>query len=71
MKKQYIIAAVLFSTLAYSQVGINTELPKTTMDITAKRDGSGIITDNSQLIGLQAPRLTRAELTANLSGIAY
>ena len=65
MKKQYIIAAVLFSATAYSQVGINTEIPKTTLDVTAKRDTSGNITDHTQLIGLQAPRLTRAELTAN------
>jgi hypothetical protein len=65
MKKQYIIVAVLFSAAAYSQVGVNTDAPKTTLDVNAKRDTSGNITDNAQLIGLQAPRLTRAELTAN------
>lgn len=65
MKKHYIIATVLLSTIAYSQVGVNTEVPKTTLDVTAKRDIAGNITDNTQLIGLQAPRLTRAELTAN------
>lgn len=35
------------------------------MDVSAKRDNSGVITDNTQTYGLQAPRLTRAELTAN------
>ena len=70
MKKTYIIAASLFSVIAYGQVGVNTETPKTTMDITAKRDTSGTITDNNQLIGLQAPRLTRGELTANTATYA-
>lgn len=35
------------------------------MDVSAKRDNSGNILDNSQTLGLQAPRVTRAELTAN------
>lgn len=61
-----ITTAVLFLGTALSaQVGVNTETPKTTMDVTAKRNSSGVITDNNQLIGLQAPRLTLAELTDN------
>jgi len=60
-----LLGTVLISGIAFSQVGINTDAPKTTMDVSAKRDTSGAITDNAQLIGLQAPRLTRAELTAN------
>lgn len=35
------------------------------MDVSVIRDSSGNIADNSQFIGLQAPRLTRAELTSN------
>ncbi|MGG5208247.1 hypothetical protein ACQWU4_04810 [Chryseobacterium sp. MIQD13] len=58
------------SVLVFSQVGINTAIPKTTMDVDAKRDGSGIIINNTQLIGLQAPRLTRAELTNNTATYA-
>ena len=66
MKKNIILlGAVLFGSAAYSQVGINTETPKTTMDVSAKRDGSGTLTDNAQTYGLQAPRLTRAELTSS------
>lgn len=51
-----------------AQVGINTSNPKTTMDISLKRtnaDGTGAIADNTKNFGLLAPRLTRAELTAN------
>ncbi|GAA4160340.1 hypothetical protein GCM10022217_24210 [Chryseobacterium ginsenosidimutans] len=59
-------AAFLFlSATVSAQIGVNTTAPKTTMDVSAKRDTSGNIVDNTQLIGLQAPRLTRAELTAN------
>lgn len=66
MKKNIILfGALLISGIAFSQVGVNTDVPKTTMDVSAKRDTSGVLTDNAQLIGLQAPRLTRAELTAN------
>ncbi|SDJ09478.1 hypothetical protein [Chryseobacterium jejuense] len=57
-------SAILISGFSLAQVGINTTLPKTTMDVSAKRDTSGLITDNTQTYGLQAPRLTRAELTA-------
>ncbi|KFF10399.1 hypothetical protein N6B72_17350 [Chryseobacterium soli] len=58
-------SAILISGFSFAQVGINTALPKTTMDVSAKRDNSGVITDNTQIFGLQAPRLTRAELTVN------
>jgi len=65
MKKNYLSIAFIAFGLASGQVGINTDSPKTTLDVNAKRDPSGIITDNSQYIGLQSPRLTRAELTNN------
>lgn len=64
-KKIILLGTVLSFGLTFAQVGINTEDPKTTFDVSAKRDASGIITNNNQAIGLQAPRLTRAELTAN------
>ncbi len=59
------LCAVLISAFSFAQVGFNTTSPKTTVDVSAKRDTSGLITDNTQTYGLQAPRLTRAELTAN------
>ncbi|SHG89527.1 hypothetical protein [Chryseobacterium sp. OV279] len=34
------------------------------MDVNAKRNTSGVITDNAQTVGLQAPRLTRLELSS-------
>lgn len=60
--------AFAISITTYAQVGINTTSPKTTMDVSIKRsnaDGTGTVADNSQNFGLLAPRLTRAELTAN------
>lgn len=66
MKTKFtLFSAILIAGSACAQVGFNTTLPKTTVDVSAKRDGSGVITDNTQTYGLQAPRLTRAELTAN------
>ena len=65
MKKIYLSIAVAAFGFACGQVGINTDIPKTTLDVSAKRDTSGSITDNTQYIGLQSPRLTRAELTNN------
>ncbi|PZU90931.1 MAG: hypothetical protein DI529_01600 [Chryseobacterium sp.] len=65
MKKNYFPIALIAFGLSYAQVGINTDNPKTTLDVNAKRDISGSITDNSQYIGMQAPRITRAELTNN------
>lgn len=68
MKKTIYLAVLLLNGLVYSQVGVNTTSPKTTMDISIKRantDGTGAIVDNSKNLGLLAPRLTRAELSAN------
>ncbi|WP_312765122.1 hypothetical protein [Epilithonimonas sp.] len=65
MKKGYMSIAMVAFGYAFGQVGINTNSPKTTLDVSAKRDVSGTITDNTQYIGLQSPRLTRAELTNN------
>lgn len=66
MKKTTIIAAIFFAgAFTFAQqgrVGINTDAPKTTMDVTGKlgTDGKSLTTD---ITGLQAPRLTREELT--------
>ena len=56
----------LFSVILFSnavaqsydnRIGINTTTPQTTLDVTAPND-------NTHIAGIQAPRLTRAELTA-------
>lgn len=58
MKKQLLtVLTLIVGTSAFAQVGFNTSTPQTTLDITAK----GGATD---IDGLQAPRLTRAQLTA-------
>lgn len=66
MKKTLLLLVLIGTGAATSaQVGINTENPKTTLDVDAKRDTTGNIVDNNQLLGLQAPRLTRGELSEN------
>ncbi|GAA5087227.1 hypothetical protein GCM10023210_09990 [Chryseobacterium ginsengisoli] len=63
-------ALVLTSANVEAQIGVNTATPKSTMDISAKRDSGGNITDNTQIFGLMAPRITRAELTSNTATYA-
>lgn len=59
MKKQIILlGTLLFSVLTFSQVGINTETPKSTLDVVGKA------TDTSSLDGITAPRLTGNQLRA-------
>ncbi|MCD1115523.1 autotransporter outer membrane beta-barrel domain-containing protein [Chryseobacterium turcicum] len=58
MKKQIFTILLFSSVLAYSQVGINTETPKATLDVTGKPS------DISKIDGLIAPRLTGLELKA-------
>ncbi len=56
---------MLASGIIFSQtgrVGINTESPKTTLDVTGKTDNTGVSL-TTDITGLQAPRLTREELT--------
>lgn len=67
MKKSFFLI-VFYSILSFAQqgrVGINTINPQSTLDVSANRNSSTNLIENSQPIGLQAPRLTRAELTAN------
>lgn len=56
MKK--LIGLILIGTapIVFAQVGINTDNPKATLDVTAKKNALAIE-------GLLPPRLTRAELT--------
>ncbi|MGH1517953.1 hypothetical protein [Chryseobacterium sp. JK1] len=57
MKKTTILLVSLFTGITvYSQVGINTNSPKATLDVTAKA------TDATAMDGLIAPRLTGAQL---------
>ena len=56
MKKNYLsIFTLITSTLLYSQVGINTADPKTTLDITAK-SATGT---SSSAEGILIPRVDR------------
>lgn len=64
MKNFLLTTTLFFSSMAFSQVGINTTTPKSTLDVSAKRNASGIA-DNTQVYGLIPPRITRAELTDN------
>lgn len=56
MKKTLILLIFLISVTAYSQVGINTEEPKATLDVVASPD------DANKIDGVIAPRLTGGEL---------
>jgi hypothetical protein len=66
MKNCIKITLLLSSTTIFAQVGragINTTTPKTTLDVNGKTDTSGNLL-STDVTGLQAPRLTRTELTA-------
>lgn len=58
MKKIMIMAVVLTSINIFSQVGINTDRPQSTLDVVAKT------TDGSKPEGLIAPRLTGDQIKA-------
>lgn len=64
MTRKAILLALLISGLTTAQVGINIAEPNTTLDVSAKRNSSNVLTDTAQTYGLQAPRLTRAELAS-------
>ncbi|WP_143884261.1 hypothetical protein [Chryseobacterium binzhouense] len=66
MKKSLSLASLVIFSIAYSQsgrIGVNTETPKTTLDVNGKVDDLGVSL-TTDMTGLQAPRLTRAELIA-------
>ncbi|BAP32879.1 uncharacterized protein CHSO_3842 [Chryseobacterium sp. StRB126] len=56
MKKIVSIISICITSIVFAQTGINTESPKATLDVTAKKE---VLT----IDGLLPPRLTRAELT--------
>lgn len=56
MKKVLGIILMGTASIAFAQIGINTETPKATLDVTAKKE---VLT----IDGLIPPRLTLAELT--------
>ncbi|MDF2552532.1 MAG: hypothetical protein K0R77_1807 [Chryseobacterium sp.] len=58
MKKQFIFLSSLITGFTFSQVGINTEFPKATLDVIASP------TDLSKTDGFIAPRLKGSELKA-------
>lgn len=60
MKKTLLILSLLSSLVSFGQVGINTTNPKTTLDVSAKRNSSNQL--EPQSVGMQAPRITREEL---------
>lgn len=64
MIKFFHLSTILFPIMFYTQVGINTAVPMSTLDVSVKRNGAGVA-DNTQTYGLLPPRLTRAELTNN------
>lgn len=55
----------MISPTVFSQTGINTSSPKTTLDISVSRNTSGAILDNTKHVGLKPPQLTRGELGLN------
>ena len=63
MKRNLFSLALIvgLATISNAQVGVNTDTPASTLDVSVKRNGTTL--DNSQTYGLQAPRLTRTELT--------
>lgn len=70
MKKvSLLLLFVGFSVVTAQNVGINTVTPKTTLDVNAAKE-NGVIKEG-QFVGLQAPRVTRAELTAINTSATY
>lgn len=67
--KYFLLVGMSCASLAFSQtketkgsVGVNTNTPKSTLDVNAKDKNS-----TTEIVGLQIPRTTRAEITAKNS----
>lgn len=68
MKRRLTALLILYAlSFTSAQVGINTNQPKTTFDVSAKPGVTVGSIDNTQVLGLQAPRVTRAQLTASIA----
>lgn len=64
MKKRpiFLLVLVALSSSVYAQVGIHTTTPKSSLDVSGKTDTLGNLL-STDITGLQAPRLTRSQLT--------
>ncbi|GGE97083.1 hypothetical protein SAMN05443634_11516 [Chishuiella changwenlii] len=66
MKKELLsICFTIFTITVNSQVGINTNDPKSTLDVSAKRNLAGAVNDNTQNYGVKLPTISRLELSQN------
>ncbi len=66
MKKSIIALGLLVTGISNAQselVGINTNNPKTTLDISAYRDVNGVLA-STEAVGLMVPRVSREEITS-------
>ncbi|MDM1547473.1 hypothetical protein HX096_06305 [Empedobacter falsenii] len=61
------VLVVMLSSISYGQIGINTDKPTSTLDVSTKKNGSIL---EPQPYGIQAPRLTKQELS-NLPANTY
>lgn len=65
MKKQIITSLfILWGCYSHAQIGVNTETPKTTLDVSVRTHEGDDLVDKEQYYGIQAPRLTRLQLTS-------
>lgn len=59
-----LLSTFLVTAQTVGKVGINSDSPKTSLDVNGLKDATTGLTVATDATGLQAPRLTRAELTA-------
>jgi len=64
-KELLLICFTIFTITVNSQVGINTNDPKSTLDVSAKRNLAGTVNDNTQNYGVKLPTISRLELSQN------
>lgn len=62
-KTAYYLFTFFVYFISYAQVGINTNTPASTLDVSAPRTSTGAF-DNSQFVGIQAPRLNLEDLSS-------
>lgn len=64
-RKLLLTSFIALAIQVNSQVGINTDDPKTTFDVSVKQDSENEISDNTENYGVSLPTLSRLELTQN------